>query len=68
MGSMAVPAIPLKNLSQQFDLLGHELVVDTFAGGDGATEGIQQALGHPVDLAINHRPMQVSIAGNRTYL
>ncbi|KAA0015512.1 DNA cytosine methyltransferase [Salinicola corii] len=34
--------------------LGHELVVDNFAGGGGATEGIEQALGRPVDLAINH--------------
>lgn len=34
--------------------LGHELVVDNFAGGGGASEGIEQALGRPVDLAINH--------------
>ncbi|KFF48123.1 DNA methyltransferase [Gammaproteobacteria bacterium MFB021] len=33
---------------------GHELVVDNFAGGGGASEGIEQALGRPVDLAINH--------------
>lgn len=39
---------------QAIDLFGHELVVDNFAGGGGASEGIQQALGRPVDLAINH--------------
>ncbi|MEN6350777.1 MAG: DNA cytosine methyltransferase [Syntrophomonas sp.] len=32
----------------------HELVVDNFAGGGGASEGIEQGLGRPVDIAINH--------------
>lgn len=31
-----------------------ELVVDNFAGGGGASTGIEQALGRPVDYAINH--------------
>lgn len=31
-----------------------ELVVDNFAGGGGASTGIEQALGRPVDIAINH--------------
>nr|WP_183181715.1 DNA cytosine methyltransferase [Azospirillum sp. OGB3] len=31
-----------------------ELDVDLFAGGGGASEGIEQALGKPVDLAVNH--------------
>jgi DNA (cytosine-5)-methyltransferase 1 len=31
-----------------------ELVVDSFAGGGGASEGIRQALGCEVDIAINH--------------
>lgn len=39
-----------------FGLFGHELIVDNFAGGGGASEGIEQALGRPVDLAINHDP------------
>lgn len=34
--------------------LGHERVVDNFAGWGGASLGIEQALGRPVDLAINH--------------
>lgn len=31
-----------------------ELVVDNFAGGGGASMGIELALGRPVDIAINH--------------
>ena len=34
--------------------LDHELVVDNFAGGGGASTGIEQALGRSVDIAINH--------------
>ncbi|NAX32014.1 DNA cytosine methyltransferase [Vibrio sp. V37_P2S8PM304] len=33
-----------------------ELIVDSFAGGGGASTGIEQALGRPVDIAINHDP------------
>lgn len=31
-----------------------ELIVDNFAGGGGASQGIEQALGRAVDIAINH--------------
>lgn len=31
-----------------------EIVIDVFAGGGGASEALEQALGQPVDLAINH--------------
>lgn len=31
-----------------------EIIVDNFAGGGGASTGIEQALGRPVDIAINH--------------
>jgi DNA (cytosine-5)-methyltransferase 1 len=34
--------------------LGSELVVDNFAGGGGASTGIEMAFGRPVDIAINH--------------
>lgn len=34
--------------------LGSELVIDNFAGGGGASEGIEQALGRAIDIAINH--------------
>lgn len=33
-----------------------ELVVDNFAGGGGASIGMEQALGRSVDIAINHDP------------
>lgn len=33
-----------------------ELVIDIFAGGGGASEGITEALGIPVDIAVNHDP------------
>ncbi|MFS2113336.1 DNA cytosine methyltransferase [Herbaspirillum frisingense] len=32
----------------------HELLVDNFAGGGGASEGMEDAFGRPVDVAINH--------------
>lgn len=33
---------------------GRELIVDNFAGGGGASEGIKRALGREPDIAINH--------------
>lgn len=33
-----------------------DLIVDCFAGGGGASVGIEMALGRPVDIAINHDP------------
>lgn len=33
-----------------------ELIIDCFAGGGGASVGIEMALGRPVDIAINHDP------------
>lgn len=38
-----------------------ELVVDNFAGGGGASTGIEAALGRPVDLAINHSPEAIAM-------
>ena len=32
------------------------LIIDCFAGGGGASVGIEMALGRPVDIAINHDP------------
>jgi DNA (cytosine-5)-methyltransferase 1 len=39
---------------QQLLDLNEELIVDNFAGGGGASSGIEQAFGRPVDIAINH--------------
>jgi DNA (cytosine-5)-methyltransferase 1 len=30
------------------------IIIDAFAGGGGASVGIEMALGRPVDIAINH--------------
>lgn len=49
-------------MKRQFILpLANELVVDLFAGGGGASTGIEQALGRYVDIAVNHDPDAVSL-------
>ena len=49
-------------LSSQYLLPMHtELVVDLFAGGGGASTGIEQAIGRAVDLAVNHDPEAISV-------
>lgn len=49
-------------LSRQYLLpIAHELVVDLFAGGGGASTGIEQATGRHVDIAVNHDPEAVSL-------
>jgi len=49
-------------LTPQFLLpIADELVVDLFAGGGGASTGIEQAIGRHVDVAINHDPQAVSL-------
>ena len=35
------------------------LIIDCFAGGGGASVGIEMALGRPVDIAINHDPQAI---------
>lgn len=49
-------------LTPQFLLpIHHELVIDLFAGGGGASTGIEQAIGRAVDVAINHDPQAVAL-------
>lgn len=38
-----------------------EIVVDLFAGGGGASTGIEQAIGRHVDIAVNHDPDAVGM-------
>lgn len=38
-----------------------EIIVDNFAGGGGASTGIEMALGRPVDIAINHDPEALAL-------
>lgn len=42
-----------------------ELIVDSFAGGGGASTGIEWALGRSPDIAINHSPEAVEQAQER---
>lgn len=37
----------------------NNLIIDCFAGGGGASVGIEMALGRPVDIAINHDPQAI---------
>lgn len=48
----------------------HELVIDLFAGGAGASTGIARAIGRSVDIAVNHDPeaMMVHRANHPTTL
>jgi DNA (cytosine-5)-methyltransferase 1 len=43
------------------DLAPDELVVDYFAGGGGASTGIEEAIGRPIDIALNHDPEAVAM-------
>lgn len=40
----------------QQKMINGELIVDNFAGGGGASTGIEMATGYSVDIAINHDP------------
>ena len=47
--------------SPQQNLWLDEIIVDNFAGGGGASTGIEMALGRPVDIAINHDPDAIAM-------
>lgn len=38
-----------------------EIIVDNFAGGGGASTGIEMATGRDVDIAINHDPAAIAM-------
>lgn len=42
-------------------MINGELVVDNFAGGGGASTGIEMATGYSVDIAINHDPEAIKM-------
>ena len=42
-------------------LLPGELIVDLFAGGGGASSGIESATGRSPDIAINHDPAAIQM-------
>lgn len=39
----------------------HGLIIDNFAGGGGASTGIERALGRPVDIAVNHNAIALAM-------
>ncbi len=43
------------------DLEADELIVDNFAGGGGASDGIELALGRSPDIAVNHDPEAIAM-------
>lgn len=42
-------------------MIAREIVVDNFAGGGGASTGIEAALGYCVDVALNHDPIALAM-------
>lgn len=42
-------------------MIGRELIIDNFAGGGGASTGIEMAIGRSVDIAINHDPAAIAM-------
>jgi DNA (cytosine-5)-methyltransferase 1 len=62
------PLFPYLELTQGAVLAAGELIVDNFAGGGGASTGIEQAMGRPVDIAINHDAQALAMhAKNHPY-
>jgi len=45
----------------ELDELNQGLIIDNFAGGGGASTGIEEALGRYVDYAINHDPDSIAM-------
>ncbi|MBO6301005.1 MAG: DNA cytosine methyltransferase [Ruminiclostridium sp.] len=48
-------------ITENCGFVKRELVVDNFAGGGGASTGIEQAIGRSVDIAINHDPDAIAM-------
>ena len=55
------PLFPELPLHENAVLAPGEIVVVNFAGGGGASEGIARAMGRPVNIAINHNPVALSV-------
>lgn len=54
--------IRIKGAPGSFKKMIHgELIVDNFAGGGGASTGIEMATGYSVDIAINHDPEAIKM-------
>ena len=53
--------IPGYQIKLDFNDYDKELIVDSFAGGGGASTGIELALGISPDIAINHDPEAIAL-------
>lgn len=56
-----ISLVYLKDLNEKEEIMMEKsyqrpLIIDCFAGGGGASVGIEMALGRPVDIAVNHDP------------
>ena len=51
----------IRNIERDKKLINGELIVDNFAGGGGASTGIEDAIGCCVDIAINHDPEAIKM-------
>jgi DNA (cytosine-5)-methyltransferase 1 len=55
---MTIAQLPIPNFirpsARRASVIGEEIIVDNFAGGGGASTGIEVALNRSVDIAINH--------------
>lgn len=57
----ALPSNQIAFRLPALDLLPGEIIVDSFAGGGGASIGIEAALGRSPDIAINHDPAAIAM-------
>lgn len=48
-------------IDSQLSLGFEPITVDLFAGGGGASVGIEAAIGRPIDIAINHDPDAIAM-------
>lgn len=51
-----------RSFKTQFDLnFSEKIIVDFFAGGGGASTGLEMGLNRPVHVAVNHNPKAISM-------
>jgi DNA (cytosine-5)-methyltransferase 1 len=53
----ALPLVPIGGAAMNTQ----GLIIDLFAGGGGASLGIEAAMGRPIDVAINHDPIALAV-------
>ncbi len=52
---------PILRAGFEYGLWPGEITVDNFAGGGGASTGIEAAIAQPIDIAINHSPEAIAM-------